>query len=74
MNTECNPKYFKLCEKTERILTMLQFVNYAYNTPDSEINTPMSNDEKIGGQFVLFHIMDELKTLDTDIVELLKNK
>lgn len=62
-----NIEYSELSQKTENILFMLKFLNYAYNQPDSDHDLPMNNEEKTGGQIFLFHIMKELETLDTDL-------
>ncbi len=59
--------YNNLCDRTQDIMYMLKFLNYAYNQPDSDHDLPMTNEEKTGGQLILFHIMKELETLDTDI-------
>lgn len=69
MNTE----YSKLSQKAENILFMLKFLNYAYNQPDSDHDLPMTNEEKTGGQLVFFNVMDELKSLDKELNEFVKN-
>lgn len=66
--------YSELSQKAENILYMLKFLNYAYNQPDSEYDLPMDNDEKTGGQFVFFYVMDELQKLNKDTQEFLKNR
>lgn len=68
-----NIEYSELSQKTENILFMLKFLNYAYNQPDSDHDLPMTNEEKTGGQHIFFYVMDEVKRLDTDIREYIKN-
>lgn len=60
--------YGDLCDRTQDIMYMLKFLNYAYNQPYYEnVGWELGNEERIGGQLFLFHIMKELETLDTDI-------
>lgn len=66
--------YSELSQKAENILYMLKFLNYAYNQPDSDHDLPMDNDEKTGGQFVFFYVMDELKSLNSELLQFVKNK
>ncbi len=60
--------YNNLCDRTQDIMCMLKFLNYAYNQPYYENEAwELGNEERAGGQLFLFHIMKELETLDTDI-------
>lgn len=60
--------YNNLCDRTQDIMYMLKFLNYAYNQPYYENEAwELGNEERAGGQLILFHIMKELETLDTDI-------
>ncbi len=62
--------YGDLCDRTQDIMYMLKFLNYAYNQPYNENEAwELGNDERTGGQLILFHVMDEVKRLDTDIRE-----
>lgn len=68
-----NIEYSELSQKTENILFMLKFLNYAYNQPDSDHDLPMTNEEKTGGQLIFFTVMDKLQSLDTDLQQFVKN-
>ncbi len=60
--------YGDLCDRTQDIMYMLKFLNYAYNQPYYENEAwELGNEERAGGQLILFHIMKELETLDTDM-------
>ncbi len=60
--------YGDLCDRTQDIMYMLKFLNYAYNQPYNENEAwELGNEERAGGQLILFHIMKELETLDTDM-------
>ncbi len=62
--------YGNLCDRTQDIMYMLKFLNYAYNQPYNENEAwELGNEERAGGQLILFHVMDEVKRLDTDIRE-----
>ncbi len=62
--------YGNLCDRTQDIMYMLKFLNYAYNQPYYENEAwELGNEERAGGQLILFHVMDEVKRLDTDIRE-----
>lgn len=66
--------YNTLCDRTQDIMYMLKFLNYAYNQPYNEDEAwDLGNEERTGGQLFLFHIMKELETLDTDLRIFIKN-
>lgn len=60
--------YNNLCDRTHDIMYMLKFLNYAYNQPYNKVEAwELGNEERAGGQLVLFHVIEELKNLETDI-------
>lgn len=66
--------YNTLCDRTQDIMYMLKFINYAYNQPYYEDEAwELGNEERAGGQLVLFHILKELETLDSDIRTYIKH-
>ena len=64
--------YNTLCDRTQDIMSMLKFVSYAYNQPAAS-GWELGNDERTGGQLVLFHILKELETLDSDLRQFVRN-
>lgn len=66
--------YNNLSDRTQDIMFMLKFVNYAYNQPYHENEAwELGNDERTGGQLIIFHILKELETLDNDLQNFVKN-
>ncbi len=66
--------YGDLCDRTQDIMYMLKFLNYAYNQPYNENEAwELGNDERTGGQLILFHIMEELQNLNNELRGFMKN-
>lgn len=68
------PSFASVSDRAYQVISMLKFMDFAYNNHIGKHDAPITEEERLGGHFLIEFIINEAETLKEETEYLLKRK